>query len=578
LSLVPGATSLSQTDLYRLVHEINFYVRDGAPGLGSKYLTIDNSLDIRCKITYSLAKGNSSFDLVVFNLAQDKYEAIVENSIVEIRIGYSSLFGSTLAGFVNLGRSRRVIETVFIGMLDSKGMGKERETAGDMTFRFSGIDLAAWELERITTYNRNFGTSGSGVTDASVVVTELCNKSPEIQIGKVDNIGHEIPSYTMKKGDNGRSVVAKLAKKYGMYFICRKAKVWFVRDLDSLNELLSVPTINFDNALVSFDDGKKLEPVSVHMSRFVTEDSVKRQIVETGEIERTVYNFVMLGVPFVNVGNKIKFQIKEDLIKSKSLRVLNPLQNLRVNSSGIDLTIYSINIHYENQFNGFKMSGIAIEDKTEFRIQTREFDDSVDAIADEIGEIVDQAVQGNLPDVAEVTTEGAETGQVSAQSGTTEYAASDEIDDEPQGDLQQFFDVPQLVPYAGPGYGMVMPFWPGARIITQPLRGNTNPFVVLGQWWREDWERPATVPGINDSFIVQHGEVLNVGGVLKPGRVGRVEIDGTGRIGIRGTGFAIKIDPTSGNSTIDFTGSDGAVFIQVGATTLKVESTGVTIT
>lgn len=551
------AIAINSGDMYKLAHEITFSYRDPTGNTGSKYLIIDNSLNIRLQAKYDLSTGVSSFSLTIYNLSEKKYNKITEGSVVEIKVGYNYLFGTSMVPFGGISKSHRYMQTVMIGTIIEKKPRKAAETLGDQEYIFTGVDVAQRELEIYKQYNRNFKSESGGTIDISQVVTDICLTSPLIQMGWIDHVGHNVPSYTSKKKQNGRSIIADIADEFGMYFICRLGRVYFVKDLATLNNLQQPPFINYDNALISFDTVKSEEPVSVYRARVVEDGNEKTQIIEKGQIDRTYFMYKMLGIPFVNVGSTVIFQEKEDIISNTNIKTVTSLVSgrlLRRNKEGISATIYDITMHYENRVNGFRMYGSAVQDTPDLKIIRESLSQGENGLLSEILEMINDQVGDSMPEVAEVSAAAVDIGKVHIKMGTSEFAASEEMEDKPIGETDLIYNVPQLTPFAGPSAGLMFPILPRVRVVNQPVVGFMNPHAILGQWWFNEWPKPATRANPNLDIILQN--------VAK----NRVEVNEDGSIGMKCKGMKIKIDPILQNAVVDMSGSDGKFIVEIGGT------------
>lgn len=571
---ISGIGDLNSNDLYKLTHEIIFTRKTGT-GAGNIFLTITSGLNVKIDVTYDLSTGKSSFKLIVYNLDESKFEKIRQfrksgDIMVEIKVGYTFLAGSEFEGYGNVNRNRRNVETVMIGIITNITEGKSAETLGDVNYIISGVDIAEWELRKYTRgYNRNFKNVAGGLMDISNVVLDIVNSIPEIQIGLLDLIGHDVPGYTSKKGQNGHDIIASIAKAYNIYFICRLGKVWFVNDLTTLNNLQRIPDINYDNALIMLDKVDKSEPINIFRSQIIEEGNEKQQIIETGEKTITYYMFTMLGIPGVTVGTSIDFRKKEDINKDSKLKqfVQNLGPDMRKNTDPIRLVVYDLTLHYENRVNGYKMSGTAIiENPNMNEPKIVNLSTGKAGIAKGVANIAKNVAEESKGEIAEIDTEGIVPGEAHVKSGVTEFGAQEEPGTIPIADLQTHYNVPFTLPYAGPGAGIISPLVPGTRVLRMPYRGNQNPSCMIGQFWRQGWPRPApynTELARNTSIILQNAKSEKVGEKVVTSKHNRIEMDNDGKIGMRCNGMKIIIDPTLQNATIDFTGAGGKFEIEI---------------
>jgi len=107
-------------------------------------------------------------------------------------------------------------------------------------------------------------------------------------------------------------------------------------------------------------------------------------------------------------------------------------------------------------------------------------------------------------------------------------------------------DVPYLTPVALPGCGLVLPRYPGTRVLLDHVGGSTTEPIDTGAFWRAGEEPKKTQPG--DYWLI-----------LPVGYQSPQQASGEG-----------AVTPHSGKVTHDLVAADGSRTIQVGTLTVRV--------
>ena len=590
-------TTVKATDLYKVAHDITIFT-------SSKSITIKNGIHVRISLDFNLKTSNSSFSLTVFNMSEANYEKIHTGDRIIIKLGYLFLLG----GPEILNVKNRRVDTIFQGVVTDKTRSEEQ---GDTTTFLTGIDSTQRRLVEYTDkFTKKFSNTnvGGGTADVSEFVNSLLAQVEGIGIGRIDYTGSQIlHEYTMED-ENAFTCLKGLAKQYGMYFICKNNRVYFTREISGLQDSVSIPiTVNYDNALLGFDDKEDDIIKDVSTERFVLTGRGKNLDVlgiarSTDKITLKTYSFRILGLPTLSVGNQINIQPNRGNPLNKVTRAVTNIINIprRIKTTPLKLFTYRLKVEY-SEIRGFTMSGTAVTEDRKAWAQKFIAPKGPEETADVIGELIDKKINTAHPfRIADVSfphaNEFEEIDQLRSKIvGSVRESPKKSVRANTE-DGNYYNQIPYLTPFAGPSRGMILPQSLWSRHILANISLGSQDILSMGQLWLNKWVPPKHDLG---DFLIQNARYTYTGpnsAVLSAiDNVTRLLIKENGLVGLNGKGLKIKIEPETGLAKFDISDSNGKVVIELGttkvevalsgdvtlqngATTLSVKSTGVEIT